>query len=560
MSSVHLSSDTSITFFSGNYLIDITSYPPPLTIINDISPTPITIFILYQDQITTSNQYLIAGSSYINFQGPSTPIIGSSVSNFAGLISNPSYSNVNVSDIHISAAFGQTPTLAEFQGWICAINFGLGGTSNVTNCSSSIPITSLNCGGIIGSGSSVNATNCTSSGAISGNFSGGIFGANCFNSTASFCSSTGLINDGSGGIYGGYCNYTKTNATCSATSCFSMGDIGASNSYNCGGIFGGLCNPSVENCTCVAINCFSMGNIYGDGSGANGGIFGGGCQSTCSATNCYSVGVIGTSSGGIFGPTTVGSATAANCYSIGAIGSLAGGIFGESCTTCTAQNCYSAGSPIGEQGGGIFGYSNIGSNANNCYSVGLVSENAGGIFGANATTSSTNNCYMIGGNLLGGFYNQSNYEIFGPNQTDCSTTNCFSDNPHINLWNTYNASTALLSYINRTQIWISASTQTPFLLASFNSTLNSSNGLLVNMQAPTGYIYYYLLTGTSTTTNGNFTNSVLSGYYLEEQQNPTTASAPYSSNIFGYNIISFGFGVNVYTFVPVLVKNRKNKY
>ncbi|AYV80044.1 MAG: hypothetical protein Gaeavirus7_1, partial [Gaeavirus sp.] len=520
-------------------------------IVNHVSPTLITLSLLYMGPITGTSQYLVAGSNDITFQGTLFPPVVTSSIAYGGLIHNDSYTNINVVNMHITAAFGVNPTLSPNSGWICHQNFGPNGLCSVTNCSSAMGITG-NGGGIVGSNSSVNAVSCVSSGSINDG-SGGIFGASCFNCTASYCSSSGSIDNGSGGIYGQTCNLSATLNSCTAIGCFSTGAIGSDGSYNSGGIFGMNCNESTTECTSSATNCFSTGLIYGDFIGSNGGIFGGNSL-LCDAINCYSVGNIGTGCGGIYRGGTQGTAT--NCYSVGVIGGKAGGIFGEGSTFSTATSCYSTGSSIGSQGGGIFGHNTTNSSTYNSYSVGAVGVDAGGIVGANATGGVVDFCYMTGGNTGGGSYDPGTYEIYGSDTTECYISTCYSEDPTKgNIWNNYNASTALHNNYKQ-QVWLIAFVGTPYLLASFSSNLGSNPGTIVGNQAPIGYSYYYILSPLNITSNGAYTNSILSGYYLEQQQNPLV-SAPYSSNIFGYNILSYNVGVNVKQIVVVDGNLRK---
>ncbi|AYV80000.1 MAG: hypothetical protein Gaeavirus4_23 [Gaeavirus sp.] len=512
-----------------------TTYSPPFTISNGTSGQA-TVFLVFDQAITSTSINFILTSNNITFDGSSMPI-PISVSNYHGLFNNTG-GNTGIIIQNISIVASGSPSLFAGGGWVCQASF-LGG--NIINCSST-PLINLNSGGIVGSGSSVVATRCKSSGSI-GVAGGGIFGTECYNCTANFCNSSGIINSSAGGIYGSKCNYSGNIQTCTATSCFSTGNIGSVSNYGAGGIYGQYCNLGATLSICDATNCFSMGNIYGDNIGTNGGIFGDSAVAACNATNCYSTGNIGTACGGIF--CTGDSCTATDCYSIGLIGEQAGGIFGYLYTNSTATNCYSVGD-IGSQGGGIFG-SNVSScTATNCYNAGVVNIDAGGIIGDDSSSCTIQNCYVTGVRLIG--------------VSDSGTTiiNSLAENGS---WNDTNASTHLQLTVSGTLIWISIFPNTPYLLASYITTTSNSTGILLGGQSPPGYTYYYAFQIPSTiTTNGSYADIIIVGRYLQEQDT-------FTKNIYGYNILGTNFVVNIpnttatkYIYVEIDSTKKRHKH
>ena len=438
----------------------------PFTINQLDSPSPqnyLTVNIVTPMTLTNANDYFICGANYMFFDGQNNLITVNNISGYMGFIQNGVYSsqghgvnaksNVTVQNIILTVNntastlyYYNHVYLAYTSGWICQGYFGNGTFGcNVINCSSDGPIglsSNNGGGGILGDYSFSDANDCFSSGEIMGYGAGGIFGqfANSYNSslrtsscTATNCYSTGNIDNGggayAGGIFGANANNNNHAGTfsCVAINCYSMGNIDNASDGNDGGIFGGYANSYNQHndgsgtFSCIAINCYSMGNIDNADGGNDGGIFGGYANSynqyntgsgtfSCIATNCYSTGNIdnanGGSDGGIFG----GHANSYNSYNA------------EGTYSCTETNCYSTGN-IDNCGagynGGIFGAnanSNNDSNtdgiytcvATNCYSTGNI-DNAGvgydgGIFGT-YTNINTNN--------IDGTYN-------------CVASNCYS--------------------------------------------------------------------------------------------------------------------------------------
>ena len=290
---------------------------------------------------------------------------------------------------------------------------------------------------------------------------------------------------------------------------FSTGEVPS----NCGGIF-----PYASAGT--ANNCYSTGIIFG------GGIFA--PHSTGTAYNCYSTGIIN-AGGGIFGDASTG--TANDSYSTGDVFTNAGAIFG-SASTGTANFSYSTGKIKGLFAGGIFGSLSTG-NAYNCYSTATITGFGGTIFGS-SSTGNAYNCYSIGHHNTGGLI-----------QSNCLSTDTWLDD-----------SANLTIGKQHTSKWITISTNTPWLLASFTAPIynpssfttssnfiSSSDGLFGTNTAYTGTFIsptYVILNTThltptihSTTGRLSFTNptgisivSVLC-YYL------------FNHNPVGYNIGTF---------------------
>jgi hypothetical protein len=567
MSSLSVSNNIEIEYDGTDYIYNSTIINTPIVIIN-LGSNQITVKLNFYGNISNVNDYITIGTNNITIDGQNIPI-NINVANYGGLIRNnsDSYYNIIIQNVHINTI--GSGSLANNAGWICS-GFTTNLLDNIVctaiNCSSNGNITTTNIinakGGIFGSGT-INcvATNCYSTGNIN-NGGGGIFGQKCGNCTANNCYSTGNIINASGGIFGFATNYQGNNYISNAINCFSTGNIdsdnresggifgynsnlSASNSQiyaeNCystgsiggkdssgnGGIFSGSCNAfSIINCTCYANNCSSYGNIYGDiTSISNGGIFGIGAEN-CEANNCFSIGEIGMYSGGIF--LTATNCNAYNCYTIGKIGECGGGIYGRNISQCNALYCYSTGN-ISDSAGGIYGYLTDYSNAIQCYSIGSLGINSGGIFGINCTSPISNRCYILGAN------------IFGNNATDPVSTNSYSEN---NIWNDINALNILNDYDN----WFSYTTNTPFLLSSYDNNIN----------IPIGYKYTYILPDIITyTTRQDVTLIIIIGFYSNQQ----TYSDIIGNNIYGYSFNTNNLNINgggIPNYFPILFKLIKN--
>jgi len=190
------------------------------------------------------------------------------------------------------------------------------------------------------------------------------FGNSCDNNYIINCSSSGNISGiNSGGILGSYAG-TGNGGIIYLLGCSSSGNVGLS----CGGIIGGFAGSSNGRCKCIG--CYSTGIIVNSGAGGSGGIVGpsaGNAGGLVSITACYSMGNIGISGGGIVGSSSQNT-TVTGSYSRGDININAGGIYGQSTSNSSyAINCYSSGSII-PGGDGIFGQGSSGT-ASNCYSA-----------------------------------------------------------------------------------------------------------------------------------------------------------------------------------------------
>ena len=395
---------------------NITSWP--VTIINSNAPTT-TLSVQFTTNITlnAADQYFIAGSSNIIFEGNNTTFTIDTLTGYPGLIQNGTsvttgYSSIIIQNLTIN---GTTSTLSNKGGWFGQQYFGAGASSNsASNCSSLGPIPSQG---------------------------GGIFGYQTSNTTATRCNSTGLIDTNAGGIFG-YFSYV-----CSSVNCFSLGQIGL---YS-GGIFG----PYTLNCT--SNYSYSLGNI-GDYAG---GIFGFGTNYTNDGFSFTPTQIIDQSGNPINVPTDpndfviITTSSASGSYSMGSLGSYSGGIYGYFAYKSDVTNSYS----IGNGGssslpGGIF--------APNYYDL-------GGIILPFSTLCSATNTYSTGSSLAG----NGIFALIGASNT---TTSSFSEGTGI--WNNSNANTVLTNIGTGTPVvWIPidlTATNIPYLLVSFNS--NFYNG------------------------------------------------------------------------------------
>ncbi len=271
---------------------------------------------LSQDiSVTTSDQYFVIESDYVDFNGNSYTVNINNVPNYPGLIQNGSLSDYGYDDVTVNGIIvvSNDASLLSYGGWIGQAYFAYG-VNNVT------------------------ISNCSSNGIIR-DFGGGITGAysNC---TVSNSHSSGAMLMGAGGIFG-------RGSEGSAIHCHSSG---GGDSFT-GGIFGYQCSGD-------ATNCYSTGDIYGDGGGISG------YNGTGNISECYSTGNIFSYGGGIAG--YYHSGTIVNCYSTGTIGDQAGGITAWS-NQGTITNSYSAGI-ISSGAGGIGGPEDEGTTSN-CYTA-----------------------------------------------------------------------------------------------------------------------------------------------------------------------------------------------
>jgi len=324
----------------GTY-IPISNGQWPVTITNSASPlgTSSILRVVATNNLTftssygSTNGYLIAGTTYITFDGSGNTINISSISLYPGFIQNGTsvtgFANIVVQNF--TTATSGTSTLANSGGWLCQAFFGRGVIGNqITNCTNNADFSANDSGGIVGQSAgrtgTLTITNCANTGAISGTNAGGIAGSSCANSagtiTITRCANSGVIAGiGAGGIIG----YGAGNADglVSIINCYSTGTISGSNA---GGITGSRFAYNTPR-NCVIRECYSTGNITGSDAG---GIVGSDVGNSISAfvaivdiSNCYSLGTISASCGGICGgtlpPTPVSTTTPtiriSNCYS-----------------------------------------------------------------------------------------------------------------------------------------------------------------------------------------------------------------------------------------------------
>jgi len=215
-----------------------------------------------QIALTQASQYFICGSDKIIFDGTSSVnTFNISAANYAGLIQNGlsgvSNGRVNIVVQNIGVIATGIGSLQQGSGWIAQTNFGLGAVAT-TNCSINRCYATGD-GSLIGSGAKyVSANYCYFTGTIIG---GGIF------SSSSFCSATNCFTTGNitsnngGGIIDGFSD------NCSITNCYSTGVIVG---QFAGGLFGARVNNSFAyNCYCAGQQAVGFDSIL------------------CSLNNCY---------------------------------------------------------------------------------------------------------------------------------------------------------------------------------------------------------------------------------------------------------------------------------
>lgn len=408
MSTLIINNDTLLEYDGVQFIADSTPLSSPITIVNS-GIGQVVVSLNFYDPITSVSDYIIIGSNNITLDGLGQ-LINVSTPSYTGLLhNNGQYTNIIINNIIISPV-GMGDLISN-NGWICS-NFANGTANNcystgtITSDSggifggASINCTANNChstgallsnsGGIFGRlSSNCTANNCFSTGNIS-NGSGGIFGAGSNDSATSAsciangCYSVGLIGTGTsdynnGGIFGQFCNDGATNSVCAANNCASFGKIHGDNSGANGGIYGGNYTSA-----CTATNCYSVGNI----GAFCGGIFMSGSDGT--ASNCYTIGTIGNMAGGIFGSGCT-TCVATMCYSVNTIGQQAGGIYGSNSINSFVISCYSLGS-VDTSGGGIFGLNANTVTLTTCYTL-------SNLLGDGSTGSTITNCIAENGGI-----------------------------------------------------------------------------------------------------------------------------------------------------------------
>ena len=331
----------------------VSSWPVSITNLDSASSAVLNILFTTDLTLTTSTQYFICmtsflqfGSKTLNSDGSIPKCIVTNVTNYPGLIQNGTSGangRANISIVNLGVTASGTTSLGDDQGWIGQSYFGKG----VSGC-------------VI--------TGCYSTGDIVGpNGAGGIVGAYSGTSSGTLriqgCYSTGAILGYGGGIAG---KYTGQGGTVYFVQCFSTGAISGMYSGGISGLYTGSTGGSIQ---CVA--CYSSGIISGNYAGGILGINAGHTNGTVSISYCYSKGAIsGSSAGGICGQNVGISANGViitNSFSTGTIGSTAGGVIGPTTGTYTIQHCYTSGALAGATGGIVGGLS---TEPATCYSEG----------------------------------------------------------------------------------------------------------------------------------------------------------------------------------------------
>ena len=513
---ISLKMDTSGQFVqyssNGGTYTSIPAASWPITITNS-SPSAGNILrvVLTTDIILTTtytggvNSWLLAGSSYITFDGSSNYVRINGITNYKGFIDNGltqpfGFDNVIVKNFN-TATIG-TSSLAANAGWLCTGFFGYGASGNViSGCTNSGPVAGGgNTGGIAGHivggyFGIVDISGCTNNGAISGNYAGGIAGGNAglIGGIVKFlgCANNGAISGNyAGGIAGGSAGQDSGTAT--FTACINTGDITGSAGGGIVGYSAGLTNGIVDISGCM--NTGAISQIYAGGiAGAN---FAYNTIQTCRITNCYSVGdVNGSVAGGITG-AAVGATTSgtylpkivniSNCYSLGTIATSCGGICG------------------GTTGIAYIGTPTI--NITNCYSWGLVTNPGSGIVATSLPIPT----------------NQNNIYVANTSWTDASANTSLTGTP------------TSLTIGNPGATWtkIANNTITPYVLSYFNAQLYSPNNA---SSSSNNY----------TTSAGLFTDSSYNLLYNDQSGNVATTrvfvakgSTPY---YYSYNNNTFTF-------------------
>ena len=349
---------------SGQWPVTITNTNPgSSSILRVIATTNLTLTSSYG----STNGYLIAGSTYITFDGSGNTITLDGITSYPGFIQNGTsgvngFANIIVQNF--TTAVLNSSTLANSGAWLCREQFGYGVSGNtITGCTNNGNISGFYTGGIVGAftgnftGASVIITGCTNSGIISGQGAGGIaggyLGSNGGSITITNCTNTGLVNgdDFAGGIAGGYIG--NSNGSITIMNCTNTGVI---NGTRNGGITGGNFAYNTSN-NCVISGCYSTGAIIGNDAG---GIVGSSVGYSSSAlytasvdiSNCYSLGAIATTCGGICGGyggsvyTNKANIRISNSYSFGALTGTGAGLVAATLTSTyinlTATNTYVA--------------------------------------------------------------------------------------------------------------------------------------------------------------------------------------------------------------------------
>ena len=515
------------TIVAASWPITITNSSPSAgNILRVVLTAAISMSITYTG---STNSYLIAGSTYITFDGSSNYVRVNGITSYPGFIQNGTSgangkANVVVQNF-ITDISGST-TLSSNGGWLCQPYFGKGVTANsITNCKNYALIDGSGngygggiAGKYAGNSGTLTFTNCTNYGDIYVYYGGGIAGSDCAYSsgTATFnsCVNNGKIigytgtapspsptQTGPGGIAGLYAG-SAGNVT--FLDCVNNGEITASDG---GGIAGSDCAYSSG--TATFNRCVNNGYINGIsvGSPRIGGIVGtraGGNSGTCSVSYCINTGIIeAVFAGGIVGAqagSSSGTINVSNCFNIGDMinasqsGGIAGLTFGFfTSNTCSISNCYSFGriSGVGSGGiaGGEIGRSNLSHtvNVSNCYCLSDIGSSCGGILGGASNNYNTSvvvtinvtNCYSSG-LLTGTGEGLVSVDLQAKVGVDLviNTPNCYIANGD---WEDASANTSLtgvptnFTTNNPGITWTTLGTNIPYVLSAYIAQLYNPN-------------------------------------------------------------------------------------
>jgi hypothetical protein len=271
---------------NGQWPVTINNTPSPgdSSILRVIATTNLTLTGSYG----STSGYLIAGSTYITFDGSGNTITLDGITSYPGFIQNGTSGangQANIIVQNFTTTISGASTLTAQAGWLCQSYFGKGVLGNtITGCANSIlgVISAINAGGIVGSfagssGGLLNITNCNNAGQVTGDYAGGITGSRFGYNTSNTCVISGCYNAGTlisgsntGGIVGadvGFNDSTSPSYTpvVNITNSYSLGAIAAT----CGGICGGT-DPSsvyINSPTITITNCYSSGTIVNANSG-----------------------------------------------------------------------------------------------------------------------------------------------------------------------------------------------------------------------------------------------------------------------------------------------------
>lgn len=261
--------------------------------------------------------------------------------------------------------------------------------------------------------------------------------------------------------------------------------------------YGGV--ATVENCSNQNTSPLdpNQGAICAGSAGNSGGkVTINNCFSTCPLTTSGSAGIAAQ----YFGVNTDASCSITNCYSTGSIGANCFGI----CSNDVGQNSGSYNPVV---------------NISNCYSLGNISgSNSAGIVGkstlvsTNTPTVNISNCYSYGTNSgSNGIQSGTSYTV----------TNCYATNGS---WSDADASNNLTGtptnlYVNNPgTTWASISSDTPYVLSSFNSAIYNPSSA-EQITSP-----YVIEPGTYTSDQGLFEPNYSYNLLSVDDSSPTSST------------------------------------